>query len=163
MNTEIKTKTQSAWPWLFASILIILLDQASKFLVVQNLLPYQSVRLLPFLNVTLKFNPGAAFSFLGNAGGWQVYLLSAFSALVAIILAVWLCRTPRLQRLQACGLSFIIGGAIGNLIDRLRIHLVTDFIDFHLHGWHFATFNLADTAICIGAFLLILKFSFFSD
>ena len=153
---------KKAWPWFWLSIAVVLLDQLSKYFALRHLTFNDPLVLLPFFNLTLAFNPGASFSFLGNAGGWQVYLFSGLSFLVALALLIWLGRVPRSDRLMAAALSLIIGGALGNLIDRLHYGFVIDFFDFHLGGWHFAIFNVADSAICVGAFLLIINMLFFS-
>lgn len=142
--------------WLWVSALVVLLDQASKTFA-QHLLSYEHpVKLTSFFNLTLNYNFGAAFSFLGNAGGWQVYFLSSVAVIVSVILFVWLLRLTRRESLKALGLSLVIGGAIGNMIDRFRFGYVVDFFDFHIKGWHYATFNVADSAVCLGAFFLIL-------
>lgn len=152
---EVGDKTAITWLWV--SVFIILIDQVSKYLVNKYLVLFQPMRLLPFLNFTLKYNTGAAFSFLGTAGGWQVYLLAAISLIVSIIVFIWLVRMKYPHWVMALSLSLILGGALGNLIDRLRYGFVIDFIDFHIGNWHFATFNVADSAISIGAVLLIGK------
>ena len=151
-----------AWSWLWLSVFIIALDQLSKYLVVHHMTYGKPLYVLPFLNFALNFNPGAAFSFLSNAGGWQVYLFAAISLVVSAVLIVWLGRVNRSDHLMAAGLSLIIGGALGNFIDRVRLTYAIDFLDFHVKHWHFATFNVGDSAICIGAFLLILRILFFS-
>lgn len=152
-----KPVAKKAWVWLWLSALVIALDQITKYLVVHHLEFGQPVKILPFFNFTLNYNPGAAFSFLGAQGGWQVYLFAAISLIVAVILLVWLGRIKRSDGLMAAGVSLIIGGALGNFIDRIRLTYVIDFLDFHIKSWHYATFNVADSAICVGAFLLILR------
>lgn len=142
--------------WLWLSFVIIVLDQVSKYWALKHLI-FQTPRYVwPFLDLRLNFNPGAAFSFLSNQGGWQIYLFRGISAVVSVILAIWLLRLNPGEKLKAFGLSLIIGGAIGNLIDRMRLSYVIDFFDFHWHNWHYATFNVADSAVCVGAFFLIL-------
>lgn len=153
---------KAAWPWLWLSVFIILLDQLSKYLVVHHMAYGKPLYVLPFLNFTLNFNSGAAFSFLGRAGGWQIYLFAAISLVVSAVLIVWLGRLKRSDAMMAAGLSLIIGGALGNFIDRVRLTYVIDFLDFHIKAWHFATFNVGDSAICIGAFLLIVRLLFFT-
>lgn len=153
---------KKAWIWLWVSVFIVFLDQSSKWLVVHFLSYGQPYVLLPFFNLWLNYNPGAAFGFLGLAGGWQVFLLSAISIVVSVILVVWLGRTPRKDWMMALALSLILGGAIGNLIDRLRFHYVVDFFDFHIGEWHFATFNVADSAITIGVIFLMIRLLFFN-
>lgn len=152
-----KVAVKKAWPWLWLSVLVVLIDQSTKYLVTHHLQYGLLIKVLPFFNFTLNYNPGAAFSFLGTQTGWQVYLFSAISLIVAIILIIWVGRIKRSDRLMAVGVSLIIGGALGNFIDRVRLTYVIDFLDFHIKNWHYATFNVADSAICIGAFLLILR------
>lgn len=152
---------KNALPWLGLSIIIIVLDQFTKYLANTYLDLNQPLPLLPFFNLTLRYNPGAAFSFLSGFGGGQVWLLTAIALIVAVLIFFWLARTPRTDWLNACALSLILGGALGNVIDRLRFSFVVDFFDFHVRDWHFATFNVADSAVCIGAFLLITKILFF--
>ena len=151
-----------AGPWLWLSVVIIIIDQCAKYLANQYLALYQPIALLPFFNLTLKYNPGAAFSFLGAAEGWQIFLLAAISVIVMVVILVWLGRVKRSDWLLALPLSLILGGAFGNLIDRIRLGYVIDFFDFHIKTWHFATFNVADSAISVGAVLLIIKLVFFS-
>ena len=145
------------WVWLWLSLVIIGLDQLSKFLVVSHVSYEERIVVFPFLNIILGYNTGAAFNFLDSFGKASIYLLGATSIIVAIILIIWLSRLTRDDRFKAGAICLIIGGALGNCIDRLRLNHVIDFIDFHIHGWHFATFNVADSAICIGAFMLILQ------
>ncbi len=144
------------WWWLLLSILIIILDQASKYWVESFLTPYKPVPIMPMLNMTLAYNTGAAFSFLSGTGGWHRWFFAGFSLVVSVILLIWLWRTPTQARLQSLGVSLILGGAVGNLIDRSINGYVVDFVDVYYKYHHFATFNLADSAICIGAAVLIL-------
>lgn len=153
-------KQKKAWKYLFISAAIIFLDQLSKWLVIHYLTFAEPKKLLPFFNLTVNFNPGAAFSFLGSASGWQVYLFSLVSFIVAILLITWLLRAKKHDVWIAIGLSLIIGGALGNFIDRVRLGFVIDFFDFHIKTWHFATFNVADSAICVGTFLLLTRLLF---
>lgn len=140
--------------WL--TLLIIITDQASKYLAEQLLVLHQPVAIIPFFNFTLAYNTGAAFSFLHQAGGWQNLFFIAIALVMSIVLLVMLYRTPRKELQFSLALWLVLGGAIGNVIDRLRISKVVDFIDFYIGEWHFATFNIADIAISIGAFLLIM-------
>ncbi len=151
-----KHQFSKATPWFLVSILVILLDQFTKFLVMSYLYVEQPLRLLPFFNLILRYNQGAAFSFLGGAGGWQILFLSIISIVVIIALLIWLLRLSYPSTWTACALSLIIGGAAGNLIDRIRFSFVIDFFDFHIGSWHYATFNLADSAIVVGVFMLLL-------
>ena len=148
----------SGWRWLPLAIGVIVLDQASKAWMVQHFRIFESVHLLPVLDITLMFNTGAAFSFLSDASGWQKWLFVALALGVGAAILVWLRRLrARSQGLLCCSLTLILGGAIGNVIDRLRIGHVVDFISAHWGREHyFPAFNVADSAITIGAILLLL-------
>lgn len=141
--------------WLWLSALVVILDQLSKFFAERLLVLYAPVPVLPFFNFTLAYNPGAAFSFLSQAGGWQRWFFIVLALIISTILIVWLRRLEG-ERLTALSLSLILGGAIGNVIDRLWHGHVIDFIDLHYAGYHWPVFNLADSAITVGALLLIL-------
>jgi len=137
-------------------LVIVVADQLSKYLAEQLLVLHQPVAIIPLLNFTLAYNTGAAFSFLNQAGGWQNTFFITVAILLSFALLIILYMTPRKQLQFSIALWLVLGGAIGNLIDRIRIQKVVDFIDFYVGQWHFATFNVADMAISIGAFLLIL-------
>lgn len=156
------TKTQwlKAFPWFFLSLVVVLIDQWSKFWVMHHLQAEHPFKVLPFFNLTLRFNTGAAFNFLGAAGGWQVFFLSLISIAVIIFMVVWLLRLSYPNLWTACALSLLLGGAAGNLVDRLRISYVIDFFDFHLWHWHYATFNVADSAIVAGVLMLMIQIFF---
>lgn len=158
MNRE--SKNNSTWLWLILSVFIILGDQLTKYMAQQYLALNVPSSIFPWLNLTLAFNPGAAFRFLGDSGFWRIFFLGGLSFFVSLYLIVWLFRLARTQVLLCFSLSLIIGGAVGNLVDRLRFGYVVDFIDFHIGTWHFATFNVADSAISVGAFFLIIKLLF---
>ena len=143
--------------WFFASIAIIILDQVSKYWISTTLIPYKPIPIFPMLNITLAYNNGAAFGFLNGNGEWHKWFFAIFSLTVSLILILWLWRSSIQDKLQSAGLSLILGGAIGNLIDRGLHGYVIDFIDVYYKHHHFATFNLADSAICIGAGLLLLE------
>ena len=136
--------------------LLVMLDQASKLAVLRLLEPYQTIPLLPGFNLTLAFNRGASFSFLADAGGWQRWLFSGISLAASVIIVILLRRTPPADRLNGLGLSLVLSGAVGNLIDRLWLGHVVDFLDVYYRSWHFPAFNIADSAISIGAALLVL-------
>lgn len=147
----------NALPWLLLSLAVIALDQFTKQLAVGSLDYMQRVAVIPgVLNWTLAFNTGAAFSFLAGEGGWQRWLFTALAIGVSAVLAIWLARTPRGDWRNALPLALIIGGALGNLIDRLRLGHVVDFIEVYWRDWSWPAFNVADSAICVGAVLLIL-------
>jgi signal peptidase II len=134
---------------------IVLADQLTKWLVLGALAPGERRELTGFFNLVLVFNKGAAFSFLAQAGGWQTPILAVF-ALVAALIVSWLLLRSSGRRLFCTGLSLILGGALGNVIDRLRFGHVVDFLDLHAAGWHWPAFNAADSSITLGAALLIL-------
>ena len=146
----------SAWRWFALALAVVLADQATKALVLSRFAPGERLEVTPFFNVLFVYNAGAAFSFLSEAGGWQKPLLVAFALGAAAIVSVLIVRRP-LERLLCTGLALILGGAIGNVIDRLRFGQVVDFLDFHAAGWHWPAFNVADSAITVGAALLILE------
>jgi signal peptidase II len=144
-----------AAPWFAVSAAIVLADQLTKWLVLSRFAPGEALELTGFFNLILVFNKGAAFSLLANAPGWQTPLLVAFALGAALIVSVLLVRSAG-RRTFCAGLALILGGAIGNVIDRLRFGYVVDFLDLHAAGWHWPAFNVADSAITIGAALLIL-------
>ena len=135
---------------------VLVLDQLSKFLIGRAFVLHQESVLLPFLSFQLTYNTGAAFSFLHDAGGWQRGFLSVVSIAIMIWLGVWMHRLAPAERRLVWPLALILGGAAGNLIDRLSVGAVTDFIVLHYRGWYWPTFNLADSAITIGVVVLIL-------
>lgn len=142
--------------WLWLSGLIVALDQVTKQLAEQWLQPYQPLPVVPGFNLTLVYNPGAAFSFLSDAGGWQRWFFTLFAAIVVVVLSIWMKRLPREQILSATSLALIIGGAIGNVIDRVIYGHVIDFIDLYVGTWHWPAFNVADSAITVGVVLLLV-------
>ena len=152
------TQPASGLPWLPVTVAVIALDQMVKLWVVAHLALYGTVRLLPVLDITLTYNRGAAFSFLAGASGWQKWLFVGLAVVVAAGIVLWLRRlNGRTQRLLCLSLTLIMGGALGNLIDRLRIGHVVDFIIAHWHGVYFPwAFNIADSAITVGATLLLI-------
>ena len=140
--------------WLAISVVVIVLDQLSKAAINNHFVYGESYAVTSFFNLVLAHNTGAAFSFLDNGVGMQRWLFSAI-AIVASTWIVWLLRKHQSQLLFSFALSFILGGALGNLIDRVAYGYVVDFLDFYWGGYHFAAFNLADSAITCGAALLI--------
>jgi len=158
-NPSLRT---SALIWLALSLVVVVLDQVTKAIVVELLQPYVPHPVIPgILNWTLAFNTGAAFSFLADQEGWQRWLFTLLAVGVSAVLVAWLRRTPRGDWRTALPLALVIGGALGNLIDRLRAGHVTDFIQVYLGSWPFPSFNVADSAISVGAVLLVL-FSLFT-
>jgi signal peptidase II len=142
------------WRWLIVSAGVVGLDQVTKHLAQQVLTYGRTLEVTPFFNLVLVYNPGAAFSFLSSAPGWQRELFIGI-ALAASALIVYLLRKHAQDRMFCFALALILGGALGNLIDRFLLHAVVDFLDFHLLGRHWPAFNLADSAITLGAGVLI--------
>ena len=142
--------------WLWVSVVVVILDQCTKLLADAMLSMHQSVVLLPFLALRKAYNYGAAFSFLGDASGWQRWFFIVLALVVMGILVAWLRRLPAGNTGARVALVLILGGAAGNVIDRLMYGYVIDFIDVFYGSWHWPTFNIADSAISVGAFLLLL-------
>ena len=153
-NLRLQRTHPAAWLWL--SLFVIAFDQATKFLVNRFLELYERVEVLPVLDFTLLHNTGAAFSMLANASGWQRTFFIALGLVVSIALVVWMWRLPRGEKMLPLALSLIVGGALGNVIDRVAHGYVIDFIHVHWGASYFPAFNIADSAITIGAALLIL-------
>ena len=148
--------------WLGVSVLVVLLDWKSKQIASEFLVLYRPHEIFSWLNMTLAHNYGAAFSFLSNAGGWQRWLFTGLAAVVTLVLIVWLLRLQPGEKLTAAALGLIIGGAVGNLIDRINNGYVVDFIDVYYRDWHWPAFNLADSAITGGVILLVIDGLFLS-
>jgi signal peptidase II len=144
-----------SWTWFALAAAIVAADQLTKWAVLATFAAGEGRALTGFFNLVLVFNKGAAFSMLADAPGWQTPLLVAFALVAAAIVSYLIGRNPQ-KRLLCLGLALILGGAVGNVIDRLRFGHVVDFLDFHVLGWHWPAFNVADSAISIGAVLLIL-------
>lgn len=142
--------------WLGLSLLVIAADQATKLLALGMLRPYDPVEVLPVFDLTLMFNTGAAFSFLSGAGGWQRWFFISLALVVSVVLAFWLARIDSSHRAECAGLALIIGGALGNVIDRIYLGHVVDFLHFHVLEHYWPAFNIADSAITIGVGLLLL-------
>mgnify|MGYP003460670128 CR=1 FL=1 len=142
------------WYWL--SALVIMLDQATKYLAETLLVMHQPIPVLPSFGLLLTYNTGAAFSFLGGAGGWQRWFFLGLGLLISIGLIIWLQRLKPKERWLAVALTLILGGAIGNLIDRAWLGRVIDFIQIYYDRWYFPIFNIADSAISLGTVLLVL-------
>ena len=161
MNDKPSASTRKAFPpypwlWLLLSALVIVLDWETKRWASESLQLYRPQEIFSWLNMTLAHNYGAAFSFLSDAGGWQRWMFSVLASVVSLVLIVWLIRLPRSEWLTGVSLSLIIGGAIGNLIDRIRLGYVVDFVDVFFRDWHYPAFNVADSAITVGVVLLLL-------
>jgi signal peptidase II len=135
---------------------VIVLDQVSKWWMLSWLSLYETVAIMPYFNLTMAHNYGAAFSFLAQAGGWQRWFFIGLAVIISVVLLVWLAKLKPTAKLEAISLSLILGGAIGNVIDRIMYGYVIDFLDVYVGTSHWPAFNIADSAICIGAILLIL-------
>ncbi|TFY98906.1 signal peptidase II [Ramlibacter humi] len=142
-------------PWLGLALIVLIADQFTKVLILGYYRLGDSTYVLPFFNVVRAHNTGAAFSFLAAASGWQRWLFTGI-AVAATIFILWLLRTHAGQKLFCFALACILGGAVGNLVDRLLHGYVVDFLQFHWAGWYFPAFNVADSAITVGAIALIL-------
>jgi signal peptidase II len=147
---------RQAWLWYIIALIIVVLDQISKSLVSSHLTYDVPVDFTSFFNFTLRHNYGAAFSFLSDAGGWQRWFFAIIALCVSIFLIRWIARTVNNNRREAFALTFILGGALGNLYDRIALGHVVDFIVVHYNNYYFPAFNLADSAITLGAIVLIL-------
>lgn len=156
--------------WLGLASIIVVLDQLTKYLAAGQLGLGQAISLIPHLNLALAYNEGAAFSFLSDSGGWQRWFFAVLSTLVSIVLVIWLSRLPSREKWTGLALALILGGAVGNLVDRVIHGHVIDFIDFYYTAagkcmplfyhataatCHFPTFNVADSAITVGAVILV--------
>ena len=146
---------ESGWRLWWLMLLVLVADQVSKQVVIANMQLFDSIDLLPFFNLTYVRNYGAAFSFLSDAGGWQRWFFTLIAVVISAVLAVWLARNNKAQLKLNLALSLVLAGAIGNLIDRSVYGYVIDFLHVYYQNWHYPAFNIADSAICIGAALLI--------
>jgi signal peptidase II len=149
-NNSTRTKTL----WYVLAILIVLLDQLSKWLITHHFQVYETLSVFRGFDLTLRYNTGAAFSFLDNAGGWQRGFFVGLASAVSIILLIWIKKLDAAKKIEGIGLALILGGAIGNLIDRVLYGKVIDFILLYYKHWEYPAFNIADSSICIGAVLL---------
>jgi signal peptidase II len=148
--------TQTGWRFLWLSLLVLVVDQYTKALVLKNIELYQAIQISPFFNLTHVYNYGAAFSFLHDAGGWQRWFFTIVALAVSALVLWWLKQITKEQIILPLAFSLIIGGAIGNAYDRLVYGYVVDFLVLYYQDWYWPAFNVADTAICIGAVLMIV-------
>jgi signal peptidase II len=150
------TPTRGASNWLWLSFFVVLLDQATKALVIGMVKAQDAIALLPVLDIVYLENTGAAFSIFAQASGWQRWFFIVLALGVSLVLMIWLRRLRAEQTILAIGLALVLGGALGNVIDRVMHGYVVDFIYFHWRSWYFPAFNLADTAISLGAGCLLI-------
>ncbi len=149
--------------WMVLAALVLIADQVTKWAILANVPLYSKIPVWSFLNITHQENPGAAFSFLADAGGWQRWFFTALAAAVSVFLVHWLWRLRNeRQTVLALGLALVLGGAVGNLVDRVRMGHVIDFIQVMIGNWPFPSFNVADAAISVGAVFLIIDALFLS-
>jgi signal peptidase II len=163
-NLDARRATRHFIAWMLIATLVVLADQATKWAIVRWVPLYGNVPINDFINLTHQRNTGAAFSFLAGAGGWQRWFFIILATVVSAVLAVWIWRIrAQAQLMLAGGLTLVLGGAMGNLIDRIRLGYVTDFIQVWFGSWPFPSFNVADSAITVGAAMLIIDSLFFQD
>ncbi|MGB5690460.1 MAG: signal peptidase II [Woeseiaceae bacterium] len=162
--TETKNQANKRYIiWMVVALVVVAADQLSKWAIIEWVALYDKVPLNSFINLTHQRNTGAAFSFLADAGGWQRWFFIALSAGVSGVLVVWLWRIrDQGEAVLAAGLVLVLGGAVGNLIDRIMLGYVTDFIQVWFGNWAFPSFNIADAGISVGAALLVIDALFFS-
>lgn len=142
--------------WILVALLVVVLDQYTKGLASRHLELYRPVELFPSFNFTLMHNTGVAFSIFDTNGDWQRWVFSLVALCVSVVIVIWLARLPAGQRWLTVSLALVLGGAVGNLWDRLVNGYVVDFIDVYYRTWHWPAFNLADSAICVGAVMLVI-------
>jgi signal peptidase II len=163
MTEETKPTNSRFFAWMTVAALVVVADQVTKWAIIEWVALYEKVPLNSFINLTHQRNTGAAFSFLADAGGWQRWFFVALATVVSAVIVVWLWRIRNeRQALLAAGLALVLGGAVGNLIDRFSYGYVTDFIQVWFGNWAYPSFNVADMGITMGAALLIIDALFFS-
>jgi signal peptidase II len=156
-NMSVAPNRSRAAAWLLLSAVVVLADQVTKAYITRHFGEFEFTTVLPILDITRIHNVGAAFSFLASASGWQRWFFIALALGVSLGITAWLCRLPRgTHGLLAAGLALVLGGAIGNVIDRIRLGHVIDFLHFHWDRAYFPAFNVADSAITVGAACLLL-------
>lgn len=162
--TEAKSSSNARFfAWMAVAAAVVVADQVTKWAIIEWVALYERIPVNSFINLTHQRNMGAAFSFLADAGGWQRWFFIVLAGVVSVVIAVWLWRIRRdRQTVLAFGLALVLGGAIGNLVDRIALGYVTDFIQVWFGGWPFPSFNVADAAISVGAAFLIIDALFFS-
>jgi len=161
--SQSSSKPRSGLFWLWLTLLVLVVDQVTKYLTIQMLDLYESYQILSFFNFTYARNYGAAFSFLGDAGGWQKYLFTGIAFAVSSYLLYLLKKNEMTERWMNCAYALILSGAVGNVLDRLMFGYVVDFLDFDLGFYRWPTFNVADIAIFIGAAMIIIDSIFWAE
>lgn len=153
---QVQTQELGMLSWLWLSALVIVLDQITKLVITESYVLGDSTPVFSFFNIVRAHNTGAAFSFLAGEPGWQRWFFAVIAVVVSVMLVQWLRKLPRNDRFMAVALTLVLGGAIGNLIDRMLLGYVVDFLDFYWGGYHFPAFNIADSAITVGAVMLAI-------
>ena len=156
VNMRKLTIHKGHWLSVFLVVVMVVLDQYTKYLASAHLTYGNPVYVMPFLDWTLLHNPGAAFSFLSNQGGWQRWFFTVIAVVVSVMLIVWIARLEASKLLETTALALVLGGALGNLIDRVQLGYVVDFISLHYQSYYWPAFNIADSAICVGVGMLIV-------
>ncbi|MDP5208461.1 signal peptidase II [Microbulbifer sp. 2205BS26-8] len=152
------------WRWYGLALVVVALDVATKVWAVDRFMQGPALQIIPgLLQFTYAENYGAAFSFLADAGGWQRWLLGVIALGFSVVVCIWLWRLPARKRWESCALALILGGALGNLWDRILLGYVRDFISVYYGNWHFPVFNVADMGISIGAVMLVIEMLFFVE
>jgi signal peptidase II len=160
MQTKKSLKNLS---WIFITIFVIAFDRYTKYLIAKYFVLNEAVPIFPSLNLFYTLNKGAAFSFLNQASGWQIWFFAVIAVVVSVFIVIWLLRLRVSQPCLKIALALILGGTLGNLYDRIFYGYVTDFIDVYYKTWHWPSFNVADSAICVGAFILVIDILFKKD
>lgn len=143
--------------WLWISLVVVILDQYTKYLASEQLVLHQPVPIMPLLNFTLMHNEGAAFSFLSDAGGWQRWFFTVVALILGVVIFFWIKKLGKTALWRTIALCLILGGAIGNVWDRIQLGYVVDFIQVYYRSWAWPTFNVADSAISIGVVMIVLE------
>ena len=142
--------------WIWLTVVVVILDQLTKYIASTSLIMFKPVAVMPMFNWTLMHNTGAAFSFLADAGGWQRWFFAIIAIAVSVVIVLWIKRLEQHEKWQAIALALILGGAIGNVIDRIWLGYVVDFIQVYYQQWYWPAFNIADSAIFIGVVMIII-------
>lgn len=143
--------------WIWVTAVVVVLDQLTKYIASSSMDLYQQIAVMPMFNWTLMHNPGAAFSFLANEAGWQRWFFAAIALIVSVVIVLWIKKLKQHEKWQAIALAMILGGAIGNVIDRIWLGYVVDFIQVYYQQWYWPAFNLADSAISVGVAMIIIE------
>ena len=142
--------------WIWLAVVVVILDQLTKYIASNSLVMFQPIAVMPMFNWTLMHNTGAAFSFLADACGWQRWFFAVIAVVVSVVIVLWIKRLEQHEKWQAIALALILGGALGNVIDRIWLGYVVDFIQVYYQQWYWPAFNIADSVISIGVAMIII-------